>query len=391
MSSNSLKYPTVQHSADVMTLSIDQVPVARPNGMQRPGKHSSAKRDGERHAQDVKITSIRGNQQLLDLSAEIRAGLSKPKHDGLRSFPSLLLWDERGLKHFEDLTYAPEYYLTNTEISLLERHKHEIAKNIKSGSILLELGSGSLRKTNILLKAIDAASKHVDYYALDLDRNELERTLKDLGPSNFQHVRCNGLLGTYEDGLAWLDSPANVHKPRVVLSLGSTIGSFTRAEAAHFWTKWSVVLEGPRDSPTEGDSVDEMRDAQVIIGLDACKDQERVWRAYNDIDGANERFILNVLDHTNSQLGYKAFDRRHWTVVGEWDAEQGRHTQHLVPCNDVEFEGTRLEKGEKIFVVHSHKYDAAQRSTLWDAARLKEDRSYMTEDGNYGLHILLPA
>ncbi|KAF2774158.1 hypothetical protein EJ03DRAFT_1440 [Teratosphaeria nubilosa] len=145
-----------------MTLFIDQVPTARPNGMQNPRKQSSAKRDRKNHVQDFEITSIRGKEQLLDLSAEIRAGLSKPNHDGLRSFPSLLLWDERGLKYFEEVTYAPEYYLTNTEISLLERHSHEIAKNIKSGSVLLELGSGSLRKTNILLKAIDAAGKHVD-------------------------------------------------------------------------------------------------------------------------------------------------------------------------------------------------------------------------------------
>lgn len=56
--------------------------------------------------------------------------------------PELLLWDEKGLRYFEDVTYAPSYYLTNEEIGLLEKHKYQIAEHIPSGSMLVELGSG---------------------------------------------------------------------------------------------------------------------------------------------------------------------------------------------------------------------------------------------------------
>lgn len=56
--------------------------------------------------------------------------------------PDLLLWDEKGLRYFEDVTYSPEYYLTNEEISILEKQKYNIARYIESGSMIVELGSG---------------------------------------------------------------------------------------------------------------------------------------------------------------------------------------------------------------------------------------------------------
>lgn len=75
---------------------------------------------------------------------------------------------------------------------------------------------------SILLQALDAAGKVVDYYALDLSLTELRRTLEQV-PA-FKHVRCHGLHGTYDDGLDWLKLPENQSRPKCVMSLGSSIG-----------------------------------------------------------------------------------------------------------------------------------------------------------------------
>lgn len=40
------------------------------------------------------------------------------------------------------ITYLDQYYLTNCEIALLEKHAADIAKNIPDRSIVVELGSG---------------------------------------------------------------------------------------------------------------------------------------------------------------------------------------------------------------------------------------------------------
>lgn len=75
---------------------------------------------------------------------------------------------------------------------------------------------------NLLLQALEDDEKQVEYYALDLSRTELERTLSQL-PA-YRHVRCRGLWGTYDDGREWLREPANVSRRKCILSLGSSIG-----------------------------------------------------------------------------------------------------------------------------------------------------------------------
>jgi EasF-like predicted methyltransferase len=243
------------------------------------------------------IVDIRKGGISMNLAKSIRKGLQHPKHGCSRSLPSLLLWDEQGLKHFEQVTYNQQYYLTNAEIDILEKHSRTIVDQIEPGTLLLELGSGALRKTEILLQAIEAQGKDFDYYALDLDRSELVRTLQELSPSGYRHVRCHGLLGTYDDGRAWLSEAINVDRPKAILSLGSTIGGLTRIEATAFLHEWSSTLQG----------FGKRGKSQVIIGLDGLTDGATVWSAYNDFAGDNRRFVMNALSHANSDLGYEAF------------------------------------------------------------------------------------
>lgn len=80
----------------------------------------------------------------------------------------------------------------------------------------------NLRKVNLLLQALESAAKDIDYYALDLDRKELERTLSEL-PA-YSHVRSHGLWGTYDDGREWLKDPSTLQRQKCVISLGSSIG-----------------------------------------------------------------------------------------------------------------------------------------------------------------------
>ncbi|KAI6089217.1 hypothetical protein F4821DRAFT_257367 [Hypoxylon rubiginosum] len=306
----------------------------------------------------IDIIDIRAGGRPLDLKESIRSGLREPDTNGIRSIPSLLLWNEQGLRYFEQVTYAPEYYLTNIEIQLLREHSVHLARNIEPGTIILELGSGCLRKTNVFLQAIEDLGRQADYYALDLDLKELDRTLQELEPNRFKHVRCHGLLGTYDDGKVWLSRGIHDTKPKYVLSLGSTMGSFTKLEASEFLGEWAHVLRQGNDGMKEAP------DAKIIIGLDGSKDSRKVWSAYNDSSGANRRFILNALGNANEHLGYKAFNLKDWAVRGEWDVDGGKH-------------------------VH-HKYDDWDKWELWEHSQLIEVEKYMNDDRSYGLHVLSP-
>ncbi|EXJ90617.1 hypothetical protein A1O1_03720 [Capronia coronata CBS 617.96] len=316
---------------------------------------------------------------VIDIQSDAeKTSLSKDTEESLKaqppSFSSLLLWDEQGLKRFEAITYIDEYYPTNCEIELLQQHSHEIAQKIEANSVIVELGSGCLRKIKILLQALDDLNKPVDYYALDLSRSELERTLQSVCPGTFKHVKWHGLLGTYDDGLKWLQRPENASRPRAVLSLGSTLGSFTRPEAADF-------LTGFVDALNHGTSRSE---PVLIIGLDGCKNGDKVWHAYNDSGNRNDQFIRNVLDSANRILGKDIFRQEEWERRGEWNDNFGRHEQYLVPRRDVEFQGRYLKAGEKIFVVSSHKYDSEERRQLWQGADLAELKGWRTPEQDYG-------
>lgn len=197
----------------------------------------------------------------------------------------------------------------------------------------------------LLLDSLDRAGKSVDYYALDLMKSELERTLAAVPAGTFKNLQCFGLWGTYDDGLDWLKRPENAVKPKTVLSLGSSIGNFTREESVGFIDQFAQILK-PTDS--------------FLIGLDGCQDPDKVFHAYNDRDEVTRRFTKNGLHHANRLLGYEAFSPDDWEALGEYNEPGGKHQAFVIPQKDLQVEGVSLKKGEKLRIEESHKYNRAQ-------------------------------
>ncbi|RYP58026.1 hypothetical protein DL771_011362 [Monosporascus sp. 5C6A] len=279
----------------------------------------------------VDIIDIRQATVESSLKEDIES-LFRPQ-EGPRKLPTLLLYDEKGLQLFEEITYLEEYYLTNYEIRVLRRSAAAIAKSIPPGSMVIELGSGNLRKVVHILQALEDAGKNVDYYALDLSKQELSRTLAQL--PTFRHVRCHGLLGTYDDGREWLKKPSVASRPKCV---------------------------------------------------DSCNNPSKIYYAYNDRKGITHQFILNGLRHANDVLGEQAFNLDDWKVIGEYvyDEEGGRHQAFCAPKRDIVVMGETIKAHERIQIEQSLKYSAEDRETLWNAAGLTEIERWTTEDGDYG-------
>jgi L-histidine Nalpha-methyltransferase / hercynylcysteine S-oxide synthase len=89
----------------------------------------------------VDILDIRSGQKEWDILQGIQRGL-RPDAGGEKTLPTLLLYNDAGLRLFEEITYLEEYYLTKAEIEVLETYADRIAKVIRPGSVLVELGSG---------------------------------------------------------------------------------------------------------------------------------------------------------------------------------------------------------------------------------------------------------
>jgi len=89
------------------------------------------------------IQDIKQDQQVehskSSLQDQILEGLNDPFSP---SIPSILLWDDIGLKLFETLALTPHYAPFHSELSILNHHVDDIIAIIPSGSLLIELGCG---------------------------------------------------------------------------------------------------------------------------------------------------------------------------------------------------------------------------------------------------------
>ncbi len=85
------------------------------------------------------FTDVRSKPGETDLRQEIIKGLSSRP----RELPSLLLWDDEGLRLYERLkTESQEYYVSRKEEDIISQNASEIAAGIPTSGTLLELGSG---------------------------------------------------------------------------------------------------------------------------------------------------------------------------------------------------------------------------------------------------------
>lgn len=167
-------------------------------------------------------------------------------------------------------------------------------------------------------------------------------------------------LWEYDDAREWLRRPGIASRDKTLLFLGSTLGGFTRDEAADFLS--SFVLTEPR----EGESL-----PGFLVGLDGCKEPQRVYEAYNDGDGVNRRFVRHGLERANEILGFEAFELGNWDVIGKWNEASGCHKQFYFPKEDICLAGMNVPAGRRILAIQSHKYDAADRESLCRAAGLR--------------------
>lgn len=182
-------------------------------------------------------------------------------------------------------------------------------------------------------------------------------------------MKCYGLHGTYDHALEWLKSPQIKNRPKAILWLGSSLGNFKRHEVAPFLAAFC-------DAISPGDT--------LLIGIDSCKEPERVYHAYNDREGVTRDFTLNGLKHANRIMGKIVFDPEDWDAVGAFNEAIGGHQAFVLPKRDVDIDGVKIRKGERIRIEESYKYSTEEIEHLWVEAGLAGNTVFSNLTGNYG-------
>jgi len=269
---------------------------------------------------------------------DVRDGLGR---DGQKELPSKYLYDDVGSALFEAITKLPEYGLTRAEEQILRQHSKEIAEHLTAHGMVVELGSGSGKKTRQILESL-AHNKSMTYCPIEISSSALvscERELDDLA-----HVSILGFETEYLDGLRRAVTRRQRGDAVVVLFLGSSIGNFDRERADEFLRRIRQALE-PGDS--------------LLLGTDLEKPLTQLISAYDDSLGVTEAFNRNLLARINREL-QGDFDLTRFEHVAHYNARERRIEMHLrsVQAQTVTIDKTSytLRSDETIWTESCHKY-----------------------------------
>ena len=284
--------------------------------------------------------------ELVDEGQEIIQGLQKEQ----KTLPCRYFYDDRGSELFEHICDLPEYYPTRTEQAILEAYALEIAQFTGSCE-LVELGSGSSRKTRLLLEAYNQLNHQLHYCPIDVSAGILHSTALNL-LHQYPTLKLCGLAGTYEQALAQL--PAAELDNRMLIFLGSTLGNLTEEECDHFLSLIQQALQ-----PGEF----------FLLGVDLQKSIEMIEAAYNDAQGVTAEFNLNLLRHLNQryQGNFDLNQFAHWSFYHPVKHQIEMHLKSLqvqtVDLKALNFQFT-LQAGETIHTEISRKFHLSTLVTV---------------------------
>jgi len=310
---------------------------------------------------DLKPTTV-------DMRADVLEGLiSRPKR-----LPPKYFYDVAGSALFEAITELPEYYLTRTEIGLLEAHRDEIATHVGAGVCLIEYGSGSSRKIRLLLERLKPES----YVPVDISKQHLESASRLLY-DEFSWLNVYPTSADYTSEFSL--PPAIGSAPRVVFFPGSSVGNFEPRTAVDFIRRIGRLV-GPG--------------GWLLIGVDRKKDPAILEAAYDDAAGVTAEFNLNILRHLNAALDAD-FDTSRFTHVAHYNERLGCIQMFLESTVDqsVLIGQTRIElgAGERIHTENSYKYDPGEFTSMVEQAGFRREAWWTDKRDRFAVFLFTAA
>jgi dimethylhistidine N-methyltransferase len=259
--------------------------------------------------------------------------------------------------------------LTRTELRILEDNAKDICALISQGAALVEFGSGSSRKTRLLLAA---APQLAAYVPVDICGGVLEQEATELR-QEFPKLKIEPITADFTQPFTL---PESVPAKRVGFFPGSTIGNFEPHEAAAFLRQAAQILG---------------RGGIFIVGTDLQKDRRILNAAYNDAAGITRAFNFNLLVRINRELGGK-FELDSFEHHAFYNSERHRIEMHLASSKrqKVRIAGETIDfrAGETIHTENSYKYSGASFTALARGSGWKQVASWSDPNRYFCVHAL---
>jgi len=298
--------------------------------------------------------------EVGDIRAEVLEGLSRPQ----KQTPAKYLYDARGSELFDGICEAVDYYPTRTELAILDANLGEITAAIGPRCVLIEPGSGSSMKTEILLRGLEDP---VAYVPIEISRDHLDAAAESTA-ATFPDLEilpvCADFTGEYD-----APDPSREPATRVVYFPGSTIGNLTRPERGALLKRFAALAQSG---------------GLVLIGIDLEKDIDVLRRAYDDSEGVTAAVDMNLLTRLNRELDAD-FDLDKWEHIAVWNEDESRIEMRLRSRADqtvhVGGESFEFKAGETIHTENSHKFTIDGFAEEAAAAGLTLEKKWTDEKG----------
>ncbi len=316
----------------------------------------------------VRFPGLALDPALGEFAEDVVAGLSARP----RTLPCKYFYDARGSALFEEITELPEYYPTRTEIGILRARAADICARLRPGAVLVEYGSGSSLKTEILL----AAGEFAAYAPIDISASALAGAARRLRKT-FPRLRVEPVIG---DFVGAVDLPPSLGGwPLVGFFPGSTIGNFSPPEARALLRRMARRLG---------------RGAQLVIGVDLRKSVEILEPAYDDAQGVTAAFNLNLLVRLKDELGAR-LDLDGFAHRAIWNDRESRIEMHLAALRPqtvvVAGRSFAFVEGETIHTENSYKYGIADFDELARSAGWRPVETFVDADRLFSVRLLEAA
>jgi L-histidine N-alpha-methyltransferase len=330
--------------------------------------------------------TVQQNKEFEDFAADVERGLAAQS----KYVSPKYLYDEVGSQLFEQICLQPEYYLTRTEASILNKHAPVISKLLGSNIEIIELGSGSSSKTAILLSYLSLQKKRIYYFPIDISSSILMESTRRL-KSQFPNISIIGIRSDYNLGIdkaaaaaaGCMSAERNQEIPdmKLLLFLGSSIGNFELIEARS-------LLGSVRKKLHTNDL--------LLVGFDLQKDESVLNAAYNDKAGITAKFNLNLLARINKELDGN-LELGKFEHHAFYSREQQRMEMHLVSKTDQQLyigalgKTFAIRKGESIHTENSYKYTLNQIAALADDCSFTLEKNFMDKNRWFNVALLSPS
>lgn len=304
---------------------------------------------------------------LSDFQSDVLDGLRKPQ----KAIPPKYFYDQAGSAIFDRITEAAEYYVTRTELDLMDEIAPDLRELAGPGAVVLEPGAGSSVK---IRKLIDALDRPAAFVGMDISGDHVRAACEELAPDHPDLVIgavCHDFTQELDvDGLPLPEGRRIIYFP------GSTIGNFELVDALK-------LLETLRGWLREGDA--------LLIGTDLRKQGSLLEAAYDDAGKATADFNFNLLARINRELA-GTIDPQAFTYRAFWNPYRSRVEMYLVALRDIEFEvaGKRfnMRETETIHTENSHKFTVAGFQDLARRAGFEPRRAFVHAKTPFAIHWL---